>query len=129
MQIDPKYSEFLSDGVVLYNTPRDIVKELKEIDEQHLEFYGTNFFDFKEWENYHKLELTSEKVRDFAKQNGYMTAIFETIWKNYNVYEPIYSWDEEPSYTGYPLMIQEKEDELRLTTPEEALELLNNINK
>lgn len=58
-----------------------------------------------------------------------MTAIFETIWKNYNVYEPIYSWDEEPSYTGYPLMILEKEDELRLTTPEEALELLNNINK
>lgn len=55
MQIDPKYSEFLSDGVVLYNTPRDIVKELKEIYEQHLEFYGTNFFDFKEWENYHKL--------------------------------------------------------------------------
>ena len=73
MQIDPKYADFLDGNIVLFDTPRDIVKELKEIDEQHLEFYGTNFFDFKEWENYHKLELTSEKVRDFAKQNGYMT--------------------------------------------------------
>ena len=94
MQIDPKYSEFLDTGVVLYNTPREIVKELKEIDEENIKAYGTHLFNFKEWENYHKITLTSDKIVDFAKKNGYLTAIFETIWKDYNVYEPIYSWDE-----------------------------------
>ena len=130
MTLDPIISQYLTgdDFTVRFDTPRDMVKELKEIDEEHVRMYGTHLFNFKEWENYHKMALTKDKIVTFDKKNGYLTAIFETIWKDYNVYEPIYSWDEEPACIGYPLMILEKGNELRLTTPDEALELLEICN-
>ena len=73
--------------------------------------------------------MNKDKIQNFAKENGYIKAIYKGEWKEYEVYEPIYSESEEVSYIGYPLMILVKDDQIRLTTPDESLELLNIFEK
>ena len=58
------------------------------------------------------------KVELYAKQMGYEGATFRLKWKEYNVYEPIYS--DELSYIGLPLMILEKDGKMRMTDVDEA---------
>ncbi len=65
-----------------------------------------------------------QKVIEFAISQGYETALRLKNWKGFEVYEPIMKKDEV-SYTGLPLLILVKGDEIRMSTPEEALEQLN----
>lgn len=66
----------------------------------------------------------NERVIEFARSQGYETALRLKNWKGFEVYEPIMKKDEV-SYTGLPLLILVKGDEIRMSTPEEALEQLN----
>lgn len=65
-----------------------------------------------------------QKAIEFAISQGYETALRLKNWKGFEVYEPIMKKDEV-SYTGLPLLILVKGDEIRMSTPEEALEQLN----
>ena len=65
-----------------------------------------------------------QKVIEFAQSQGYETALRLKNWKGFEVYEPIMKKDEV-SYTGLPLLILVKGDEIRMSTPDEALEQLN----
>lgn len=65
-----------------------------------------------------------QKVIEFAISQGYETALRLKNWKGFEVYEPIMKKDEV-SFTGLPLLILVKGDEIRMSTPEEALEQLN----
>ena len=67
---------------------------------------------------------TSTKVIEFAKKNGYDTALPLGKWKGYNAYEPVMkgATEENPAIVGQPLMILEKGNEIRMSTVEEAYE-------
>jgi len=66
------------------------------------------------------------KVMQFAKEQGYKTAEPIGSWRGYDIYEPIYSKDEV-SYIGLPLMIMVKEDEIRMSTDDEALQQIDDL--
>jgi len=59
------------------------------------------------------------KIIDFAKQNGYETAKYIGKWRDYDVYEPIFNSDEI-SFTGVPLVVLVRGEEMRMSTVEEA---------
>ena len=66
---------------------------------------------------------TERKANVYAKEMGYEKAFFRLKWNGYDVYEPVYS--KELSYIGLPLMILEKNGKFRMTTPEEAFDILD----
>jgi len=63
-------------------------------------------------------------VISFAKSKGYETASFLNKWRGYDVYEPIMSEDIVTD-TGPPLVILVKDNRARISTPDEALEHLD----
>lgn len=72
--------------------------------------------------------MTFEEVKKFAEENGYATAYKLDPWNGYEVYEPI--MDEGAiSYTGVPLIILVKGDEIRMSTPEEAYKQIEDMSK
>lgn len=69
-----------------------------------------------------------EKVIEFAKKNGYDGAEPRGEWKGYEVYEPTFKDSgEELAIVGLPLVILVKGEEIRMSTPDEALERLDDI--
>ena len=80
----------------------------------------------KEFEEYMKESVTHPgEVITFAKAQGYDDASYIGKWKEYEVYEPVYSGDDV-SFVGVPLLILVKGDSIRMSTVEEAFEPLNN---
>jgi len=65
-----------------------------------------------------------EKVKDFAKQQGYDDVLSIGKWKGFDAYEPVFN-GEEPSFIGVPLLILVKGDSIRMSTVEEAFEQLD----
>ncbi len=67
----------------------------------------------------------NEKITQFATENGYSGAEFLKTWNGYNVYEPMFD-DVEPGEfvsVGLPLVILEKDGKIRMSTPEECLQI------
>lgn len=64
-------------------------------------------------------------VIEFAKKHGYDDAKFLSKWKGYDVYEPIFD-GEDDRYVGLPYVILVKGDEIRLSTPKEAFDFIDN---
>lgn len=62
-----------------------------------------------------------DKIIEFAKANGYKGAIFLKKWKDYNCYEP--SMGDGVQMVGLPLVIMEKDGVIRMSTPDEAMEI------
>lgn len=65
-----------------------------------------------------------EKVKDFAKQQGYDDVFSIGKWKGFDAYEPVFN-GEEPSFIGVPLLILVKGDSIRMSTVDEAFEQLD----
>lgn len=65
-----------------------------------------------------------EKVKDFAKQQGYDDVLPIGKWKGFDAYEPVFN-GEEPSFIGVPLLILVKGDSIRMSTVDEAFEQLD----
>lgn len=61
-----------------------------------------------------------EKVNAFAKEHGYEKAEYLKDWNGYKCYEPIMN-ETETSFIGLPLVILVKNDEIRMSTSEEAM--------
>lgn len=64
-------------------------------------------------------------VEEFAQDNGYKGAKeTKLVFNGYKVYEPTFS-KNSTAYVGYPLVILVKGDDMRLSTEDESLEILD----
>lgn len=69
--------------------------------------------------------MSEKAIEEFAKEHGYDTAEYLCEWRGYKCYEPIFIKDAD-SFIGLPLLILEDSDgNLRMSTPEEAMQQLN----
>lgn len=64
------------------------------------------------------------EIIELANQYGFDSVSFLGKWKTYDVYEPVKS-DAELTFTGLPLVILKEDDKVRMSTPEEAIELVD----
>ena len=71
--------------------------------------------------------MNFEKIKAFAKDNGYTTAKRLDDWNGYEVYEPVMNGDGI-SFIGPPLVILVKNEHIRMSTVEEAFERLSSID-
>ena len=69
--------------------------------------------------------MERNKILDFAINNGYSAISYLGKWRDYEIYEPIIKPNEE-SFVGLPLTIMVKGAEIRMSTPNEAMEQINN---
>lgn len=71
--------------------------------------------------------MDEKKIQEFAVANGYEAAVYRDEWKGYQCYEPVFSLEQPVSYIGLPLMILVKGETIRMSTADEAMELLDQI--
>lgn len=70
--------------------------------------------------------MDDKKVLEFAKKKGYSSVEHLGKWLEYDVYDLIYSDDEEDaSYIGLPLVALVKDNDIRISTPDESLEIVS----
>lgn len=71
------------------------------------------------------------KVRAYAKSNGWDGIVPEPQWNGYNVYSRKFSdaGRNDMVCVGLPLVILEKEGKIRMSTPSEALERLESLDE
>lgn len=67
-----------------------------------------------------------EKVVEFARKQGYDNVNQLEPWNGFDVYEPIFN-SEEVTAVGLPLLILVKDDKIRMSTPEEALQQIDEM--
>lgn len=65
-----------------------------------------------------------EKVKAFAKKQGYDDVLYIGKWKEFDCYEPVFKGDDV-SFIGVPLLILVQDKEIRMSTVDEAFEQLN----
>ena len=71
----------------------------------------------------------SAGIIEFAKQHGYQNVVYLCKWRGFKCYEPIMS-EGEISFIGLPLLILEDEDgNIRMSTPEESLQQLDECSE
>lgn len=68
-----------------------------------------------------------EKVKAFAKKNGYETAEKLNSWNGYECYEPIMDSKKETA-VGPPLLILVKGENIRMSTPDEAFQQMDDTD-
>ena len=71
--------------------------------------------------------MVVSQIIQFAKNNGYETAIEAEEWNGYQCYEPIYS-TKEPAIIGPPLMILVKGNIIRFSTYSEAMQMMEDLD-
>lgn len=59
-------------------------------------------------------------VTEFARKTGYEGAVFLHSWRGYRCYRPVLK--DDSGLIGLPLVILKKGNEIRMSTPDEALE-------
>lgn len=71
--------------------------------------------------------MKKKAIIAFARENGYDGIAPLGKWKEYDAYEPTFkgATEEDPTFTGPPLMILVKGDEIRMSTIEEAYEQMD----
>lgn len=70
---------------------------------------------------------TIDKIKAFAKKNGYAEVEFHGTWNGYDVYQPHIFADKAPVKVGPPLKILVKGRKIRLTTVDEAFAYLDTL--
>lgn len=68
--------------------------------------------------------MDDKKVLEFAKKKGYSSVKHIGKWLEYDVYDLIMD-DEEVSYIGLPLVALVKYNDIRISTPDESLEIVS----
>lgn len=71
--------------------------------------------------------MSKNKVIAFAKKQGYDGVSPLGKWREYDAYEPTFEGTNEdtPAFVGPPLMILVKENEIRMSTVEEAFQQMD----
>ncbi len=72
--------------------------------------------------------MNEEKIQEFAKKEGYSRIVYEGVWKGYDTYYADYFGDDKIRYVGLPFYVLVKENEIRLSKPEECLDILEYFN-
>ncbi len=68
------------------------------------------------------MQLSADK---YAKAQGYESAEYIGEWRGYKCYEPIIA-EGEIAFIGLPLLIlEDKEGNIRMSTPEEAMQQID----
>lgn len=62
-----------------------------------------------------------DRIREFAAAHGYDGAMYLKEWQGYSCYEPYR--DDDASCMGLGLLILVKEDEIRMSTTQEAMQI------
>jgi|GEM_PF-2136949 len=71
--------------------------------------------------------MKNERVIDFVRETGYLTAVYRREWNGYSVYEAVYD-SREDDYTENPCVVLVSDTgEIRFATPEENSEFLDDI--
>ena len=74
--------------------------------------------------------MDEEKIQKFAKKAGFLRAEYKGTWKDYKVYEPIYSDDKETYFICEPWVILVKGKKIRRSNGiEEINDIIENITK
>lgn len=68
--------------------------------------------------------MDDKKVLEFAKKKGYSSVKYIGKWLGYDVFDLIMD-DEEVSYIGLPLVALVKDNDIRISTPDESLEIVS----
>jgi len=68
--------------------------------------------------------MNQADIIKFAKQQGYDKISYIGKWKGCEVYEPMFDYDGV-SFVGLPLIILVKKNEIRMATPKESLQQIN----
>ena len=63
-----------------------------------------------------------DKVKEFAKKQGYDDVIYLREWNGFKVYEPVFE-GEGVAYIGPPLVVLVKGENIRMSSVEEAFEI------
>ncbi len=71
--------------------------------------------------------MTEDQILNFAIDQEYDNFSYIGKWREYEVYEPLFDY-EGISYVGLPLIILVKGDTIRMSTPEEAFQYLDDTN-
>jgi hypothetical protein len=71
--------------------------------------------------------MDEKEILKFAKQEGYEDISYIGKWREFEVYEPLFNF-EDVSYVGLPFIILVTQDEIRMSTPEESLEQINEMD-
>lgn len=71
--------------------------------------------------------MDKQKVISFAKEQGYDKVIPHDKWRGYDVYEPAFDNVDEknPPMVGMLRLILIKDGRIRMSTPEEAFEWMD----
>lgn len=72
--------------------------------------------------------MIQEDILKFAQKQGYDNIEYVGEWRGYQVYAPLFD-TEETLFIGLPLVILVKNDMIRMSTPEESLERLDDIDE
>lgn len=72
--------------------------------------------------------MSLDEVIKFAKAQGYKSAEQVESWKGFDVFEPVYDTKDEISVIGLPLVILVKGDQIRMSTPDEAIQCIDDMN-
>lgn len=67
-----------------------------------------------------------EKIKHYAKTNGYDDAVYRGKWGVYNVYEPVMD-GEQGACVGLPYFILASKTELRMCEQAECLKILRAV--
>jgi hypothetical protein len=65
-------------------------------------------------------------INEFAKRQGFDGAVYIGTWKGYDVYEPTFKGEGQINI-GPPLAILVKGDNIRLSSVEEAFEIIDEM--
>lgn len=69
--------------------------------------------------------MVQPSIDNFAKSQGYETAEYLCEWRGFKCYEPVIT-DGETSFVGLPLLIlEDNEGNIRMSTPEEAMQQID----
>lgn len=68
--------------------------------------------------------MIEAKIIEFAKKRGYESVEYLKDWHGFRCYEPVYRMDNPVSYIGLPLVILVKGNEIRMSTADEAMSML-----
>ena len=68
----------------------------------------------------------NNKIKQLAKEYGYDNAVEVGNWHGYSVYDPTFN-DGEIHYVGLPLKILVKDNEIRMSTYDEAMAMLDEM--
>ena len=67
-----------------------------------------------------------DKVIEFAKEQGYDNASYLGEWDGYKVYEPTFDGDDV-LFIGVPLVILVKNEVIKMSTVEEAFQVMDEL--